>query len=284
MDTQDRQGWFPPKGGKGLCNLKALSYFSREAADVRVILGYAITDSKSYLSCFRNFCEAQPASPAVTWKAEFRQSRMLSRESLDKRREFEEYKLPFQLTTIQIILSPNRGTSLFEGRKLRLIGGAAGVAVLLFVYFVAPTFFAPANLVNLLRQTAINGIIASGMTILMISGGFDLSVGGMVALSGVLAIHFAQHSVFFGAAISVLFGAVAGCGNGIIVSRFSINPLIVTIGTRYLLYAAANLWTSGFTQYNQNPSFLLIGRSSWLGIPMPGIIFICVALAAHLLL
>lgn len=192
--------------------------------------------------------------------------------------------MPFQLATIQIILSSSRGISLFEGKKLRFIGGATGVTALLIIYIIAPNFFALPNLVNLLRQTAINGIIATGMTILMISGGFDLSVGAMVALSGVLAIHFAQHDLLLGAGIPVLFGGVAGCVNGILVGRFAINPLIVTLGTRYLFYAAANLWTSGFIQYNQNPSFLFIGRSSWLGIPTPGIVFICVALVAHLLL
>jgi ribose/xylose/arabinose/galactoside ABC-type transport system permease subunit len=136
----------------------------------------------------------------------------------------------------------------------------------------------------LLRQVSINAIIATGMTIVMIAGGFDLSVGATLALSGVLAIHFAKTGFLAGLMIPVVFGAVAGLVNGSLISRFSINPLIVTLGSRYLLYAAANLFTSGFIQYNENPAFLLLGRSSLGIIPTPVLVFLGIALLSHVLL
>jgi ribose/xylose/arabinose/galactoside ABC-type transport system permease subunit len=155
---------------------------------------------------------------------------------------------------------------------------------LLLIYFLAPAFFSWSNLINLFRQVSINGIISCGMTLVMIAGGFDLSVGAVVALSGVFAIHFAKHSTTAGVSIPLLAGALAGLLNGLLVSRFSINPLIVTLGTRYLLYAAANLFTAGFIQYNENPAFLLLGRGACWKIPTPVLVFLGIALLAHLTL
>lgn len=156
--------------------------------------------------------------------------------------------------------------------------------VLATVELLAPTFFGIGNLTNLLRQVSINGIIACGMTVLIISGGFDLSVGAMLALSGVLAIHFAQQGLLLAMLVPLSIGVLGGCVNGVLVSWFSINPLIVTLGIRYLLYAAANLFTAGFIQYNQNPKFLLLGQSHLFKVPGPGIIFLGLALMSHFVL
>src|ERR1700722_11327002 len=147
-------------------------------------------------------------------------------------------------------------------RELKLLASVAGVLAFFLIYRTIPTFFTVGNLINLLRQVAINGIIASGMTIVMIGGGFDLSVGAILALSGVLAIQLAKTNVWFGILCPVALGAGAGLLNGTLVSRFAINPLIVTLGSRYLVYASANLFTAGFIQYNGNPAFLVLGRSS----------------------
>ncbi|MCI0620374.1 MAG: ABC transporter permease [Acidobacteria bacterium] len=171
-----------------------------------------------------------------------------------------------------------------EEKKALLIGLSCSVPILLVIFVTAPSFFTLGNFVNLLRQVSINGIIACGMTLVMIAGGFDLSVGAMLALSGVLAIHFAKQGSLAGIVVPVALGAVIGLLNGMLVSRFSINPLIVTLGSRYLLYATANLFTAGFIQYNENPAFLLLGRSSWLLIPTPVIIFLGVAVIAHVIL
>jgi ribose/xylose/arabinose/galactoside ABC-type transport system permease subunit len=171
-----------------------------------------------------------------------------------------------------------------EGKKFRFFTLLILLVGLVIIELLAPTFFGVGNLTNLLRQVSINGIIACGMTILLISGGFDLSVGAMLALSGVLSIHFAQQGLFLAMLVPLSIGVLGGCVNGVLVSWFSINPLIVTLGIRYLLYAAANLYTDGFIQYNQNPEFLLIGRSHLFKIPSPGIIFFGIALLSHFVL
>ncbi|MGA9798403.1 MAG: ABC transporter permease [Terriglobales bacterium] len=169
-------------------------------------------------------------------------------------------------------------------RELKLLASAAGVLALFLIYRTTPTFFTVGNLINLLRQVAINGIIASGMTIVMIGGGFDLSVGAVLALAGVLAIQLAKTNVWFGMLCPVAMGAGAGLVNGVLVSRYAINPLIVTLGSRYLVYAAANLFTAGFIQYNENPGFLVLGRSGLGGVPAPVIVFLGVALISHFML
>jgi ribose/xylose/arabinose/galactoside ABC-type transport system permease subunit len=169
-------------------------------------------------------------------------------------------------------------------RELKVLASVASALIVILIYLTIPSFFTSGNIINLLRQVAINGIIASGMTIVMIAGGFDLSVGAVLALSGVLAIQLAKTNVWFGILCPVALGGGAGLVNGILVSRFAINPLIVTLGSRYLVYAFANLVTAGFIQYNENPRFLVLGRSGMGGIPAPVIVFFAVALISHFIL
>jgi len=172
----------------------------------------------------------------------------------------------------------------WHARELKFLASVTAILAVLLIYWTTPTFFTSGNVINLLRQVAINGIIASGMTIVMIGGGFDLSVGAILALSGVLSIQLAKTNVWFGMLCPLALGAGAGLMNGILVSRYAINPLIVTLGSRYLVYASANLFTAGFIQYNENPAFLVLGRNSLAGVPAPVIVFLSVALISQLML
>ena len=177
-----------------------------------------------------------------------------------------------------------KGKVRWEGRWIGLTVSLAFSFLLFTVYWCAPAFFTWQNLVNLFRQVSISGIIACGMTVVMIAGGFDLSVGAILALSGVLAIHFSKSSLTTGFLIPLGVGILGGYVNGTLVSQFSINPLIVTLGSRYLLYATANLITGGFIQYNENTAFLALGRGIWMKMPMPAVVFVAVALLTHVLL
>jgi len=183
------------------------------------------------------------------------------------------------LNAAQSVSSPSAWWRSALWRKF-FIPLSAGLFVLCFV----PAFFSPVNLLNLLRQVSINGIIASGMTVVMVAGGFDLSVGSVVALAGVLAIQFAKQSLVWGIGIPLAMGTTIGCVNGGLVGFLGINPLIATLGSRYLVYAAANLLTSGFIQYNESPAFLWAGRANWLRVPMPIVIFAAVLCLIHILL
>jgi len=185
---------------------------------------------------------------------------------------------------IALVMHAGKQSSQRTKLKLKVVASLVGVLSILLIYRFTPSFFTLANAINLLRQVAINGIIASGMTIVMIGGGFDLSVGAILAVTGVLSIQWAKSDAWLGMLCPVALGAGAGLVNGILISRFAINPLIVTLGSRYLVYASANLLTSGFIQYNENPAFLMLGRGRVGIVPAPVIVFLSIALISHLLL
>lgn len=153
----------------------------------------------------------------------------------------------------------------------------AGLAIVALLRFFSPNYISSPNLLNILRQISVPGIIASGMTMVVIGAGFDLSVGAVAALSGVLAIGLASH----GTAVALLaaLGAGAACGitNGLLVWRTAVHPLIVTLGMRYIVYSAATVYTHGFIQVNRNPAFLNFGHASVLGIPLPAVLFLATA-------
>jgi ribose transport system permease protein len=171
--------------------------------------------------------------------------------------------------------------SWWRAKKRQVIISLLAILLVSGLYLAIPAFFTTRNLINLLRQVSINGIIASGMTIVMIGGGFDLSVGAELALAGVLAIQLAKINIWLGILCPVALGGLIGVANGFLVSRLVINPLIVTLGSRYLVYASANLLTAGFIQY---PPFLGLGRGSLGALPAPVIVLLCVAVLSHLIL
>lgn len=118
------------------------------------------------------------------------------------------------------------------------------------------------------------GIIAAGMTIVVIGAGFDLSVGAVAALAGVLAVGLASRGVVVALLASLVSGALCGLVNGLLVWRTAVHPLIVTLGMRYIIYSAATVYTHGFIQINHNPAFLVLGRARFIGIPLPAVLFL----------
>lgn len=108
-----------------------------------------------------------------------------------------------------------------------------------------PTFRQTDNLLNIVQQAAMVGIIACGMQLMIISGGFDLSVGMIAAAAGCAAAHFSlQYGVLTGILIGLTCGLVSGLANGILIAKIGINPFVATFGTQAvingLLYAATN--------------------------------------------
>jgi ribose transport system permease protein len=162
-------------------------------------------------------------------------------------------------------------------RALEEHGALIALAVLVaFSALQSETFLKPENLLNILRQVAPIGIIALGMTFVMISGGIDLSVGAMMALvagAAVLAMNFAigQGSgevagVLLAAAVCLLGGPLLGMLNGVLIAKGRVAPFIVTLATlaafRSLALSAAN----GGEFRSATSRFLWLGRE---GIPLP---------------
>src|SRR3974377_548640 len=117
--------------------------------------------------------------------------------------------------------------------KSRIGLGAALVAVAAALSIARPVFLTVPNLINLVRQISINGILAVGVTFVLLTGGVDLSLGSLVALTGVAAASFAHPGQFpflVPALIGVLAGAGCGALNGIVITRGGVAPFIVTLG------------------------------------------------------
>src|SRR6185503_15085115 len=114
------------------------------------------------------------------------------------------------------------------------------LVALAFGVLIGPQFFAAANLELMARQTVIVCVAALGMTMIVVSGGIDLSVGSIVALSTVVTAILLRHAGPLAAALgAVAAGALCGALNGILITRLRVVPFIVTLGTMLLVRGAA---------------------------------------------
>jgi inositol transport system permease protein len=165
---------------------------------------------------------------------------------------------------------------------------AIALALLMGALAVArPGFLNLANIVNLLRQISINGILAVGVTFVLLTGGVDLSLGSVVALSGVVAAEFAhpgEHFVLMPVLMGILAGAVCGAANGLIVTRGRVAPFIATLGMMTAGRGLALLVSGGRPVSNMAQSFTRIGAGSIAAVPVPVLIFAAVALFSWIVL
>jgi len=162
-----------------------------------------------------------------------------------------------------------------------LLGLCAIFAVL------SPAFLNPANLTNVLRQVSIVMIVASAGTFVLISGGLDISVGGVLALTGVvfakLAVAGLALPIAIGGAVAV--GALMGLINALLVVRLGITPIIVTLGSLYVARGLAFLIAEGHSVVTGLPDYFILPGRSYLGpIPTPVIAAVAVVLVAYVLL
>jgi ribose transport system permease protein len=143
----------------------------------------------------------------------------------------------------------------------------------LTIYFSADgtsNFMSTDNTMNILRQVSINLVLAAGMTFVILTGGIDLSVGSMLAVSAVLGmiVSLPEHAPALALPSFLLSGLVMGAMNGAMVAYLNLNPFVVTLGTMTALRGAAYLFAGGTTILNREiPSFEWIGNGDFLGLP-----------------
>ncbi len=139
-------------------------------------------------------------------------------------------------------------------------------------------FLTPANLTNVLRQATINGIIAVGMTYVILTAGIDLSVGSIVALSTVVAASLMQGGlpVPLGILAGLAVGTLLGLVNGLIIAKARIPPFVVTLGMMTVARGLALTFTEGKPITGLPDSFKFIGAGFLGPIPMPILIFLAV--------
>lgn len=155
----------------------------------------------------------------------------------------------------------------------RLLGQYGMVLALIVMVILAtivyPRFFEFANLRNLLAQNAPVGIVAVGMTFVILARGFDLSVGATFALGAVFFAKNADDLGLCGAAGHALAVAV-GCGlvNAIIVTKFKVNPLVATLGTGSSFSGLAYIYSNSAPVTPSDFDFGYVGSAYWLGWPV----------------
>jgi ribose/xylose/arabinose/galactoside ABC-type transport system permease subunit len=171
-----------------------------------------------------------------------------------------------------------------SGRRLGTLAGLFALCVLLWA--LTPHFLTVSNLLNVLEQTAINAVIAAGMTFVIISGGIDLSVGSLVALAGVVLATALHAGVPIPIAIlaSLAVGFGFGLLNGIAITWGRLPPFIATLGMMSVARGCALLFTEGRPVSGFDPDFRAIATSRIVGVPTPILGTAAVDLAAHFVL
>ena len=178
----------------------------------------------------------------------------------------------------------------FSAKKLFSKYGIYVAFVALFVVLAvaSPTFLTSQNLINVLRQVSVNGILAVGMTFVVLTGGIDLSVGSMLALSAVVATSFATTECGFPLPMAIFMGVLvgAGCGafNGLFVAKFKVAPFIVTLAMTTIARGLALIITDGRPVINLTQEYTAIGNGSAGPVPYPVIILIAVLVVGIFLL
>ncbi|MEI6157902.1 MAG: ABC transporter permease [Atribacterota bacterium] len=150
-----------------------------------------------------------------------------------------------------------------------------------------PVFFNPLNIINVIRQVSIIGVMAVGMTFVILLGLIDLSVGSIVAFSGIIAAGFQVKwggNFFLSLVIPLLVGAGIGYFNGFVSTKGEIHPFIVTLGTMSIFRGATLLIAQGKPISGMSPAFRFLGAGMVGPIPFPVILFLgCVIIAGIIL-
>jgi len=147
------------------------------------------------------------------------------------------------------------------------------ILLCVFLSIITPNFLSWANILNILRQSSIIGIMAIGTTFVIIGGGFDISVGSLLALTAAMCVGLQHHMHWSFAILLVLIvGALVGLLNGFLTAKIHIPPIIVTLGTMTIIRGLVYLYTGGYPLYVEAPDFAFIGTGYLGPIPFPVVI------------
>lgn len=153
---------------------------------------------------------------------------------------------------------------------------AAFVVLCICLSFANENFMTWGNWVNVLRQTSINGILAIGMTYVILTKGIDLSVGSLLAISGIVAASLVSGdtagSVWLAILAGLAVGTLLGALNGLVVARLSVAPFVVTLGMLSIARGFTFIYNDGMPIANLSPAFRYLGQGMVGAIPVPVIV------------
>ncbi len=202
------------------------------------------------------------------------------------------------LDSLNKLIAPQSNSAKSDSaERTNILAGAPWIArysmvVALFVLILATSvldqsFLGIGNLLNLLRQWAPPGLMAVGMTFVIISGGFDLSVGGTYAAATVLSASLVVNMhlpIPIAVLLTVLMGAGIGLVNGVVITRLEVNPFVATLGMGFIVTGLNEVVSNATPVLVDNPAFQILGGGDLLGLPIPGIILVIVLIVGDLLL
>ena len=157
------------------------------------------------------------------------------------------------------------------------------IALVVVLTCLKPSFIAPTNLVNILKQASINGILAFGMMFVIIAGGFDMSVGSTVAFTGILAALLGKGDLplIVPLVVAMLAGLAVGMVNGIGVAIGDLPPFIMTLGSMTAVRGLALLTSNGKPITGISKEYKAVAASSIAGIPMLSVFLVIVSSSVH---
>lgn len=160
------------------------------------------------------------------------------------------------------------------------------VLLCLVLALFAPYFTEASNMLNILKQSSITAILAAGMTLVILTGGIDLSVGATLALAGVISVMLSNSGVHpvTAMAAGAVVGYVAGAINGYLTAVAKLPSFVVTLGSMTYLRGIAFVISSGLPVVLQNKLFIFFGAGTLLGIPTPIYIMAVVYIAMFFVL
>ena len=154
---------------------------------------------------------------------------------------------------------------------------------------LSPRFLTTGNILNVLRQTSINAVIAAGMTFVILTGGIDLSVGSVLAYCGVImaALLATQVPLVASIALVLLLGAAIGVLTGLVITKGKVQPFIATFVSMTLLRGATLVFTDGkpiSADVGPAEAFAYLGQGYAFGVPVPIFLMIAVLAIAYYVL
>ncbi|WP_455538758.1 ribose ABC transporter permease [Terrisporobacter sp.] len=154
------------------------------------------------------------------------------------------------------------------------------LALIIVVSILSPSFLSTKNIFNILRQTSVNGVIAAGMTFVILTGGIDLSVGSILAISGAVCASLltSGQNIFVAVIAALIVGTVVGFINGFIITKGKLQPFIATLATMTVLRGLTLVFTDGkpitLGSGDLALNFGKIGGGKIFNIPTPALIMI----------
>lgn len=164
--------------------------------------------------------------------------------------------------------------------RIQDLGALIAVLLIVVIGIISPDFRTVGNFLSLLRQSSINGLIAFGMTCVILTGGIDLAVGSILALSTALCAGFISNGMPVGLALilALVIGTVLGMISGLLITKGRLQPFIATLVTMTVYRGFTMIYMDGKPISNLGNSFTLkvIGKGNFYRIPIPVITFILI--------